>query len=64
MPAPERGGAGKERLDPPRIAGRACKASGQTIAFEKDARLCGRCGELYHKKSVPERCLTCEARLR
>lgn len=54
----------KEPLDPPQIAGRACKASGKVVAFEKDARLCGRCGELYLKASVPDRCLTCDARLR
>ena len=34
------------------------------IAFEKDARLCGRCGELYHKSGVPYLCLTCDARLK
>lgn len=51
-------------LEPPQIAGRACKASGKVVSFEQDARLCGRCGEMYHKSSVPERCLTCEARLK
>lgn len=51
-------------LDPPQIAGRACKDSGKVLSFEKDARLCGKCGELYHKTSVPERCLTCDARLK
>jgi hypothetical protein len=54
----------KEPLEPPQIAGRTCKASGKVISFEKDARLCGRCGELYHKAGVPDRCLTCDARLR
>jgi hypothetical protein len=51
-------------LDPPQIAGQACKATGKVISFEKDARLCGRCGELYHKAGVPDRCLTCGARLK
>ncbi len=51
-------------LEPPQIAGRACKSSGKVVAFEKDARFCGRCGELYHKTSVPDRCLTCDARLK
>jgi hypothetical protein len=50
-------------LDPALVAGRRCKRSGKAIAFEKDARFCGRCGELYHKDSVPERCLTCDAAL-
>jgi hypothetical protein len=55
---------GKQPLEPPQIAGQACKATGKVISFEKDARLCGRCGELYHKSGVPDRCLTCDARLR
>ena len=51
-------------LDPPHVAGARCKATDKLIAFEKDARLCGRCGEVYYKDSVPEQCLTCEAKLR
>lgn len=50
-------------LDPPQIAGARCRKTDKLIAFEKDARLCGRCGEIYHKDSVPPRCLTCDARL-
>ena len=51
-------------LDPPQLAGARCKASDELIAFEKDARLCGRCGEVYHKSHVPDRCLTCDAALK
>lgn len=54
----------KEPLEPPQIAGHTCKATSKVISFEKDARLCGRCGELYHKAGVPDRCLTCDARLK
>lgn len=54
----------REPLDAPQIAGRACKATGKVVSFEKDARLCGRCGELYHKAGVPSVCLTCEADLK
>jgi hypothetical protein len=50
-------------LDPPQVAGSRCKASDKLIAFEKDARFCGRCGEVYHKEHVPPSCLTCEAKL-
>jgi hypothetical protein len=50
-------------LEPPQVAGAPCKASERPIIFEKDARICARCGEIYHKDSVPERCLTCEVRL-
>jgi len=51
-------------LEPPQVAGQKCKSSGKLIAFEKDARLCGRCGEIYHKDGVPKRCQTCDARLK
>ena len=50
-------------LEAPQLAGARCKASDELIAFEKDARLCGRCGEVYHKDHVPPKCLTCEAKL-
>lgn len=51
-------------LEAPQVAGLHCKASGQLISFEKDARLCGYCGEVYHKDDVPLRCATCQAKLR
>src|SRR5262249_18428024 len=51
-------------LEPPQVAGLRCKKSDKLIAFERDARLCGRCGELYHKDGVPVRCVTCNARLK
>ncbi len=51
-------------LEPAQVAGTKCKASNRLIAFERDARLCGRCGEVYHKEEVPKRCLTCDARLK
>jgi hypothetical protein len=51
-------------LEPPQVAGQHCKQSDKLIAFEKDARLCGMCGEVYHKDHVPTRCLTCDAQLK
>jgi hypothetical protein len=51
-------------LEKPQLAGARCKASDELIAFEKDARLCGLCGEVYHKAHVPERCVTCDAALK
>ena len=32
-------------------------------AFERDARLCPNCGEVYLKDQVPKKCLTCQAEL-
>lgn len=48
-------------VEPLQVAGRRCKASSAIISFERDARICKRCGEVYDKKHVPEKCLTCEA---
>lgn len=48
-------------IEPLQVAGRRCKASDTIISFERDARTCTRCGEVYDKKHVPEKCLTCEA---
>jgi hypothetical protein len=45
------------------VAGRECAASGKTIAFERDARLCPQCCQVYLKDVVPAKCLTCDAEL-
>ena len=49
------------RIEALQMAGRRCKASNTVISFEKDARACTRCGEVYEKKHVHEKCLTCDA---
>ncbi len=41
------------------FAGRQCAASDMTISFERDARLCPNCGQVYHKDHVPKKCVTC-----
>ncbi|KYF99586.1 hypothetical protein BE20_30750 [Sorangium cellulosum] len=64
LPAPDDAAGEVRPLEPPQVAGLHCKATDKLIAFEADARLCGRCGELYHKDGVPPRCVTCEAPLR
>jgi hypothetical protein len=42
------------------LAGRHCAASGKVIAFERDARLCPDCGQVYHHAHVPTTCKTCQ----
>ncbi|MGK4002940.1 hypothetical protein WMF31_09990 [Sorangium sp. So ce1036] len=64
LPVPDDAAGEVRSLEPPQVAGLRCKATDKLIAFEADARLCGRCGEVYHKEGVPERCATCEAPLR
>jgi hypothetical protein len=41
------------------VAGRKCLASGVSITFESDARLCERCAALYHRQHVPAECKSC-----
>jgi len=45
------------------VTGRHCAASGKPISFERDARLCPNCGQVYLKDQVPAKCVTCEAAL-
>jgi hypothetical protein len=42
------------------LAGQKCSASGVSITFESDARLCANCAALYHVQHVPAACLRCE----
>lgn len=41
------------------VAGRKCLASGVSITFESDARVCERCAALYHRQHVPAECKSC-----
>ena len=41
------------------VAGRRCAATQKIISFERDARLCPNCGQVYFKDNVPQSCLTC-----
>ncbi len=50
-------------MGPAQVAGARCRNSDRVIAFDEDARLCPRCGEVYHKEEVPEECASCGADL-
>lgn len=45
------------------VVGRHCAASDEPISFERDARLCSRCAQVYHRDHVPRKCQTCGAEL-
>ncbi len=63
LPQP-RGDEGEELvIEGIQIAGRNCAQSDKPIAFERDARLCPRCAQVFHKDHVPRDCVTCEAPL-
>lgn len=63
VPKADEGAGERTRAPSPQVAGRRCKASDRVISFEPDARLCPRCGEVYHKDKLPGACLTCEGPL-
>jgi hypothetical protein len=64
LPAAQEGDGTQLPLEKLQVAGQKCRASGKLITFERDARLCPKCSEVYHHDSVPEACLTCEADLK
>jgi len=45
------------------VAGRHCAKSDRPIAFERDARLCPQCCQVYLRDEVPKKCVTCETEL-
>ena len=63
LPRPDDDDGTVADIEDVQVAGAECAASGTMISFERDARLCKNCGEIYHKKHVPEECETCGARL-
>ena len=54
----------KMQVEPPQVTGMECRSSSQALTFEKDVRLCARCGVPYHKMGVPTRCEECGRRLK
>jgi hypothetical protein len=60
-----RGAAPSETAaEPPQVTSLRCRASDQPLTFERDVRMCGRCGVLYHRTSVPPRCAECGKKLK
>jgi hypothetical protein len=47
-------------LEGVQVAGRHCAATNKPISFERDARLCPNCAQVYLKDNVPKKCVTCE----
>jgi hypothetical protein len=61
LPEPKEGDGEPLVIDSLQLAGHHCASSGEVIAFERDARLCPTCGQVYHKAHVPKKCVTCGA---
>ena len=63
LPKPKESDGEVLRIDSLQVAGRNCASSDRPIAFERDARLCPNCAQVYHKDSVPKKCVTCDSEL-
>ena len=48
----------------PQITSMRCRSSDKALTVERDARMCGRCGALYHRTAIPRRCVECGKKLR
>lgn len=46
----------KLELEPLQVVGKRCAATGKTISYEPDGRVCPRCERVYAKRSVPKKC--------
>jgi len=64
LPRPSEAGGLDQPVKGDQVAGSQCANSGNSIQLEEDARLCPRCGQVYHKDTVPEACVTCDAELK
>lgn len=60
------GGDEGERVlaEPPQVTDMQCAASARPLTFERDVRMCARCGVFYHRQAVPARCVECGRKLR
>lgn len=63
LPKPREADGEAVELDGLELAASECAASGEAITFERDARICPNCGEVYHRDHMPKRCVTCDAML-
>lgn len=50
--------------EPPQITSMRCHASDKPLTVERDARMCARCGALYHRTAIPRRCKECGKKFR
>lgn len=63
LPAPGEVKGEKRDIEDDQVTGIACAKSNKVIKLEEDARLCPKCGIIYHREGAPERCVHCETEL-
>lgn len=59
LPEPKDGDGEQVVVENLQITGRHCAESDTAISFERDARLCPTCAQVYHRDHTPEKCVTC-----
>ncbi len=59
LPQPKAGDGYRQEIEDAQVAGRRCAESDRVLTLESDARICPKCGQVYHKDSVPQDCLHC-----
>jgi len=59
LPKPDASAGEELQVEGLQVAGRRCRQSDKLISFEKDARICPNCCEVYHRLHVPQDCVTC-----
>jgi hypothetical protein len=56
LPAPSPHAGTPIALEPLQVVGKRCSATGKTISYEPDGRVCPRCERVYFKSAVPKTC--------
>ena len=59
LPEPQDSDGALVPVESLQIAGRHCAATDNAISFERDARLCPNCAQVYHREHTPQKCVTC-----
>ncbi len=63
LPNPDKVKGFQQDIEDDQVTGVTCAHSKKLITLEEDARICPRCGQIFHKDGLPEACTSCEATL-
>lgn len=63
LPNPDDVKGYEQDIEDDQVTGTRCASSKKLINLEEDARLCPRCGKVYHREGLPEACVHCETKL-
>jgi hypothetical protein len=59
LPEPKDSDGDLLTIESVQVTGRHCKECGKVVSFEREARLCPTCAEVYHQSHLPKKCATC-----